>query len=125
MGWVALAGPMMNVLIAFVALTVLAVASAKHLAIGERATLLLWRAGYINVALAILNLLPVPPLDGSRIAAGVSIKAYSFFNRPEVAGASIFVLLAIVFLGGGDLIFDGARAASSWYLAVAERFLNS
>jgi len=124
MGWVALAGPMMNVLIAFVTLTVLAVALAKHLAIGERATLLLWRAGYINVALAILNLLPVPPLDGSRIAAGVSIKAYSYFNRPEVAGASIFVLLAIVFLGGGGLIFDGAGAASKWYLAVAERFLN-
>jgi Zn-dependent protease len=123
MGWVALAGPMMNVAIAFVALTVLSLAMAKSLAIGERATALLWLAGYINLALAILNLLPIPPLDGSRILSGLSIQAYSFFNRPEVMSASVFVVLAVVFLGAGGLIFDAALAGAKWYTAVAERFL--
>jgi len=125
MGWVALAGPAMNMLIAFIALTALALAVAKSLPVGERTTKLLWIAGYINLALAILNLLPIPPLDGSRIAAGVSIRAYSFFNRPEVAGASIFVLLAVVFLGGGDLIFEAAMSGVKWYMAVAERWLST
>jgi Zn-dependent protease len=114
---------MMNVAIAFVALTVLSLAMAKSLAIGERATALLWLAGYINLALAILNLLPIPPLDGSRILSGLSIQAYSFFNRPEVMSASVFVVLAVVFLGAGGLIFDAALAGAKWYTAVAERFL--
>ncbi|MBM4110462.1 MAG: site-2 protease family protein [Phycisphaerae bacterium] len=125
MGWVALAGPAMNVLIAFITLTVLAVAVAKNLSFGERMSTLLWIAGYINLALAMLNLLPIPPLDGSRIAAGLSIKAYAFFNRPDVAGASVFVLLAVVFLGGGDLIFEAARAGVKWYMMFAERLLST
>lgn len=123
MGLVALAGPAMNVLIAFVALTVVAVAAGKGISVGERATKLLWICGYINLALALLNLLPIPPLDGSKILAGVSIRAYSFFNRPEVASAAVFVVLAVVFLGVGDWIFDAALVGANGYLRWAQSLM--
>ncbi len=124
MAIVALAGPLMNAVIAFVALGTLALATVKGIGIGERAVVLLWIAGYLNIALAMLNLLPIPPLDGSRVLSGLSFQAYAFFNRPEVANASVFVILAVMFLGAADFIFVGAGDATRWALSSLESLLS-
>ena len=64
---------------------------------------LLNRAIILNISLALFNLLPIPPLDGSRIVDGfMPIRL-----RPQweaVSRVAPFVLLALVFLGRGFLL---------------------
>jgi len=53
---------------------------------------------YINVVLAIFNLIPVPPLDGSKILAGLlPDKFLNFIISVERYG--FIILMALVFLG--------------------------
>jgi Zn-dependent protease len=73
MFWVALAGPAANVAMAVAWCAVLAAVAQ----IDGNKTLIYWialmaRAGILmNVFLAVLNLLPIPPLDGGRIMAAL------------------------------------------------------
>ncbi len=59
--WVALAGPLANILLAF-AITALYRRTGCQI---------LLYAVYFNLGLATFNLLPVPPLDGSRVLTGL------------------------------------------------------
>lgn len=68
----ALAGPVANVLIAFVFLTFYSVAAWFSLYLGEPAwleylSLFFWYTAILSTGLAVFNLIPVPPLDGSKI----------------------------------------------------------
>jgi len=108
--WVALAGPVSNIL--------LAVASAIVLRqiIGPLST---WQTSYaylikpllymafisiqINIGLAIFNLIPVPPLDGSKVLMGLlpdsALEGYLKFER-----YGFVVLLFLIFTGITDRI---------------------
>lgn len=69
--WVAAAGPAMNILLAIVSVVLLGF--VIHYAVGSSQWLsaLLWSSVQINLILAVLNLWPIPPLDGSKIAVGL------------------------------------------------------
>ncbi|MBT4035736.1 MAG: site-2 protease family protein [Candidatus Marinimicrobia bacterium] len=83
MMWIAAAGPLMNVALALVSgilirifLVTDLVYSDPNGGIGILFQMLRYSL-YINLALAFFNLLPIPPLDGSKILAGVLPHRYT------------------------------------------------
>jgi Zn-dependent protease len=73
---VAAAGPLMNLLLALLALTGLGIwdniAGADPTdGVGGNLHQFLWFFGYANISLCIFNLVPIPPLDGSTVLAGM------------------------------------------------------
>jgi Zn-dependent protease len=98
---VAAAGPVANILAALV------LASAFHIlrlgAVSVLNDFVLFAIG-VNIILAVLNLLPIPPLDGSRMV-------YARLKSPEAidryrnfARYGMFILIGFLLLGGFDLI---------------------
>ncbi|MDA1008420.1 MAG: site-2 protease family protein [Planctomycetota bacterium] len=125
--FVAFAGPLVNLLLALFA-TVL---WALWIAFGSRSeplatnmTNALEVGIYINLFLFVFNLLPIPPLDGSRIAAGLVPAARVFYMNPQVQAYSFFALLGVMFLGA-DRYFSiwAARGAMELQL-VALRIIG-
>ena len=94
---VAAAGPLANIMLALI------LAGAFHLCSLEAIPLLgdfVLVAILLNIMLAVLNLIPVPPLDGSRLV-------YALLKSPQAANAyykfgryGIFILIAFLLLGG-------------------------
>jgi Zn-dependent protease len=69
--WVAAAGPGMNILLALVSVMLLFVVSRFGAAAPRWFEAMLATSIEINLVLAVLNLLPIPPLDGSKVAVGL------------------------------------------------------
>lgn len=92
--WVAAAGPASNLVMAFFWALVMKFSSMAPAAF-EMPLILMAKAGItINVVLMILNLLPLPPLDGGRIAVSLlpGRLAYSF-SKLERYGFMILIVL--------------------------------
>lgn len=107
---VSAAGPVMNILLAFV-FTLIYFAVSKFSgvafltsAVGKVIVTIIYDTILINVGLGIFNLIPLPPLDGSKIIMPfLPYKAKSWFVNNEQIFYIIFVLLWVTGLAG-DII---------------------
>jgi len=95
--WVAAAGPGANILIAVVCGALFHLLPLFPESFGRWLELNLTNAIWINVLLAVFNMIPLPPLDGGRVAVGLLPRSLA---RPlaRVESFGIFIILGIVFL---------------------------
>jgi Zn-dependent protease len=124
---VALAGPASNILMAAIALTVLGI--WQRLTDGVRPETpalgtfeyLLGIFGLINVTLAIFNLIPIPPLDGSNLLVGLSPEIADFMANMRRNGQAMIAFL-VVFAFAGKFISPLADKISLQYLQLVRGY---
>lgn len=94
---VALAGPVSNILLSFVFLIgfiVISLVELNNTGVYEFLYKLMYYGIYVNIALAVFNMLPIPPLDGSHVL--------SYFLPPHLAesysrlGVYGFIILLVL-----------------------------
>jgi Zn-dependent protease len=126
MVWVALAGPATNIVLAWCA------GAAFHLLAYAPADAAQWIADnlknalVINVVLAIFNMLPIPPLDGGRVAVGLLPDALAVpLSRLEPYGMLILIgfLILLPLLGSQlglnlDVISAILRTATGYVISL-------
>ncbi|MFA5536685.1 MAG: site-2 protease family protein [Bacillota bacterium] len=98
---VGLAGPAMNLVLAYLAAVALKITWGINLYLQGFFQDLLW----INIALAVFNLIPIPPLDGSKILANILPSRFTgLFMQLESYGTIILLLLLVTGLLGRILL---------------------
>ncbi|MCA8930273.1 MAG: site-2 protease family protein [Alphaproteobacteria bacterium] len=97
MVWVAAAGPGINILLACASAALFNFVGFLPLSAQNWAALVLEKSIIINLILATFNLIPIPPLDGGRIAVGLLPRSLAMpLARIEPVG--FFIVLGLIFI---------------------------
>jgi Zn-dependent protease len=96
--FVSAAGIIANIVLAFLSFLALRFFSPF---LSERFYIMLTFMGKINIMLASFNLIPIPPLDGSKILMGFSTQRFQYtLQRLEPYG--MFILIGLLYVGWLD-----------------------
>ncbi len=117
---VSFAGPAANLFLCFLAAFFMALMSRLGLMSEGLYRFLLWMQLY-NVWFAFFNLIPVPPLDGSRILSELLPARQSWQFNSIVDRYGFFILIALVFTGITGLIIN---PLANGYLALVNGLLG-
>ncbi len=115
--WVALAGPGANLIMAIGWLFVFFLAIKMNIPILQRMA----DAGIlINILLAVFNLLPIPPLDGSRVISALLPNPLAYkYNQLEQYG--LFILIGLMYFGGfTKIVKPMVELVLSWFTYVLQ-----
>lgn len=93
---VALAGPVTNLVLAFLAALLL-----RSIDFGGFMNQVFTFFVELNVALAVFNMVPIPPLDGSRVLYALAPEAVQDFMR-QIEPYGFFIIIALVLWGGAS-----------------------
>jgi len=107
--WVGASGPAANFIFAFILSLILKIAP-----LNDFLSIITLKLILINVILGVFNLIPIPPLDGSRIAIGLMPKNIAYqYSKIEPYGFIIVILL--IYLGiFNHIIFPVVRIILQW-----------
>jgi Zn-dependent protease len=95
--WVAIAGPAMNILLAVISAILLRLALTQGQTIESSVVQVLMSSIQLNAILAVFNMLPLPPLDGSKVLAPfLPIQLARPYLAFERFGMLILLLLILV-----------------------------
>lgn len=117
----AIAGPLTNLLIAFVCFGIFAVLNVPSESIlGNILSVAIW----VNLGFFAFNILPIPPLDGSRVIYSL---APDFIRRgmEVIEQYGLIFVFMLVFLGGSiissymNTVISGVIAAFSWVFGLS------
>ena len=98
MALVALAGPLTNFLLAFIFFLIGHFSGAIYGAGGETAAFILFEIVLINLGFMIFNLIPIPPLDGSRVLYAIAPDGFrKVLDMIEQYGIIIVYALIVIF----------------------------
>lgn len=123
MALVALAGPLTNFLLAFIAFLIGYFTGALSGDGGELIYFVFAEIIYINLGFMIFNLVPIPPLDGSRVLYAISPDTVrSVLSRIEAYG--VIVVYALILLFGevfSSLMINGMNGILNFFYIVVGR----
>jgi len=129
------AGPLSNVILAFIVIFIFMLLPAPHGGLGvlfgfTEASIvgqIFIRMSILNIALAIFNMLPMPPLDGSKILFSV-LPERLYYKLMKYERYGMIVLLGIMIIGmvtGRNLIAQIVMGPANLFLVHVSIFFSS
>jgi Zn-dependent protease len=109
MALVAIAGPLTNFVLSFIGFAAVVFIEPTGIWLDILSTFV-----FINLSLAIFNMLPIPPLDGSRVLYALAPdNVRPIFEKIEQFG---LLLVLVIFLLGGTVVATVIITAMRWML---------
>jgi len=118
--WISLAGPAANVLTAF--LLGRAIRLLAGIWLPDPLLFLLYFGLYINLVLAFFNLIPVPPLDGSKVLVGL-LPPEPAYRYAQLERYGPFVLIAVLLFD--QMVFPVVRGTVGLLSSYLGRWMMS
>lgn len=115
--WVSFAGPMANFITAFVALFIFRIIyyDLGLITFASIPYMILFFIVQLNLILGVFNLIPIPPLDGSKILLSLAPSNVAGFIRQIEPYAPILLIVLIVSGGFRMIIFPITNAILDFY----------
>lgn len=124
---VALAGPIMNFVVAFLSLLIMQILRNSQVPLNMISIYvdgLLQYIAMINIGLGLFNLIPIPPLDGSKVLLAI-LPAKSYFSYMRYEQFGMIALLIFIYLGAfNGFLFSARTSVINGMLEIIDKILN-